>query len=71
MWGMRQLAASQAAAALGPATSATASVTCLAVAAIYSATHKTPRGAPHMSFLGGNLYKALVRVSAFQHCAML
>lgn len=40
MRGMRQLAASQNAAAPGPAASATASVTCLAVAALHRATHR-------------------------------
>ena len=61
----------QDAAALGPAAAATAAVTCLAVAALYSAMHKAPTGAAHKSFNGGNLYAALVRVSAIQRYAML
>lgn len=71
MWGMRQLAASQDAAAFGPAASVTASTTCLAIAALYRAMYKAPPGAPRASFKGGTMYGALVRAPAFSTALLL
>ena len=64
---MRQLAASQDAAALGPAASAVASVACVAVGALMSATSKVryPPGTPREAF-EEDLHETLVRMAVSQ-----